>query len=56
MTRADAEKLKREISNGYSERLTKGPKDYPPYALTPWDDRIRFQAWVFKLIDEMVLQ
>jgi hypothetical protein len=38
----------RKIVFAYSTR-----DDYPPYALTAWDDRTRFQTYVLKLIDEV---
>lgn len=46
------ETLRKKIDRAYHERLIKGPKDYPPYALNPWEDRARYQAFIFKLIDE----
>jgi hypothetical protein len=47
MTKDEAEEIKRIIDRGYHER-----EDYPPFALTPWDDRNRYRAYVFKIIDE----
>ena len=41
------EKIKREIDNGYHDR-----PDYPPYALASWDDRNRYRAYVFKIMEE----
>lgn len=43
------EKLKRDIDNGYHDR-----EDYPPFALAAWDDRNRYRAYVFKIIDELI--
>jgi hypothetical protein len=44
--------LIRKMNGAYHERLTKGPKDYPPYALTSWDDRSRYDTFIRKLIAE----
>ena len=41
------EAIKREIDDGYLSR-----KDYPPYELGPWDDRARYHAYVFRVMDE----
>ena len=44
--------LRQKLQNAYYDRLTKGPKDYPPYALMSWDDRAKYHAFILKLIDE----
>ena len=44
--------FKRKLEGAYHERLMKGPKDYPPFALTSWDDRARYHAFILKLIAE----
>lgn len=49
MTKEEAQKLKDTIDWGYHNR-----DDYPPFALTPWDDRNRYREYVFKIIDESV--
>jgi len=46
------ERLLRKMDGAYHERLLEGPKDYPPYALTSWDDRARYDAFIRKLIAE----
>lgn len=51
MTKEEAETLKNLIDRGYNKR-----KDYPPFALEPWDDRNRYRAYVFTIIDEQVEQ
>lgn len=43
--------LKRAIDRGYHERT-----DYPPYALTPWDDRNRYREYIFRIIDEQATE
>lgn len=42
-----SQKLKDVIDRGYHHR-----KDYPSFALTPWDDRNRYRDYIFKIIDE----
>lgn len=49
MTKDEAEALKMKIDRGYHDR-----DDYPPFALDSMEDRIRYGAYVFKIIDEMV--
>ena len=51
MTVFEADKLKNAIVRGYMDR-----DDYPPYAITPWDDRNRYHAYVFKIIDEFITE
>lgn len=48
------QELKRKIENAYFERCTEGPKDYPPLALTGFEDRPRYNAFIMKLIDEQI--
>jgi len=43
------EKIKREIESAYQCR-----RDYPPYALMPWDDRNRYHDYIFKILDEFI--
>jgi hypothetical protein len=31
----------------------RGREDYPSYALTPWDDRPRWSAYIKKIADEI---
>lgn len=40
-------------NNGYHTRNTTGKKDYPPYALTAWDDRLRWSAYIKTIADEI---
>jgi len=49
MTKSEAQKLKDMIDRGYHDR-----QDYPPFALTAWDDRNRYREYVFRIIDELV--
>ena len=46
------ERLRRKIEGAYHERLTEGPKDYPPYAIMSWDDRAIYHRFILKLLDE----
>lgn len=41
---------------GYHTRFTTGPKDYPPYALTPWEDRIRWSGYLKTIIAETLAE
>jgi len=52
MTKDDAEKIKREIDDGYHNQKESG---YPPFALTAWEDRSRYREYVFKVIDKYVV-
>lgn len=49
MTKEEAQKFKDIIRRASFDR-----DDYPPYAISPWDDRNRYQAFIFKVIDELV--
>lgn len=40
--------LRREIVNAYNTR-----DDYPPFALTSFEDRPRYHKYILKLLDEM---
>lgn len=40
-------------NDGYNTRNAAGKKDYPPYALTAWDDRIRWSAYIRIIADEI---
>ena len=40
-------------NDGYRTRNTTGPKDYPPFALTSWDDRIRWSKYIKTIADEI---
>ena len=35
------------------ERVHRPGADWPPYALTSWDDRNRYRDWVLKMIGEL---
>ena len=48
LTKLQADSLKNTIDSAYHRR-----DDYPPYAVMSWDDRTRYRAYIFKLIDEM---
>ena len=45
------EEIKNKIKNAYFDR-----KDYPPYAIMSWDDRVRYHAFILKIIDEVALK
>lgn len=47
------ERIIRRANDGYHTRLTKGPKDYPPFALTPMEDRIRWSTYIKTIADEI---
>lgn len=49
MKKTEADEIKQAIEGGYH-----GRKDYPPFALTPWDDRNRYREYVYRIIDEHV--
>jgi len=49
MTKNEAQKLKDKIDRGHHER-----QDYPPFAVTAWEDRNRYREYVFRVIDELV--
>jgi len=50
MTKEEADKIKEVINksgSAFSDR-----DDYPPYAITPWEDRNRYRGFFFKILDE----
>ncbi len=47
------DRIIRRANDGYSTRSTTGKKDYPPFALTPWDDRIRWSQYIKIIADEI---
>lgn len=47
------DRIIRRANDGYHTRMTTGPKDYPPYALTPWDDRLRWSKYIKTIADEI---
>jgi hypothetical protein len=47
------ERIIKRANDGYHNRLTKGPKDYPPFALTSMEDRIRWSAYIKIIADEI---
>lgn len=48
------EKFRRKFENAYHDRCIKGQRDYPPYKLTPWEDRAAYHHFVLILIDESI--
>ncbi len=46
LTQEQVSRIMREIHGRYHETIGNGPGEYPPYALTAWDDRTRFAAYV----------
>ena len=44
-----AEKIIQAANDGYHNR-----PDYPPYALTPWDDRLRWSDYIKKVAAEVL--
>lgn len=49
MIKEEAQKFKDIVRRASWER-----DDYPPYAIASWDDRNRYQGFIFKIIDELV--
>lgn len=47
MSTDEATRLKNAIRNGYSNR-----EDYPPFALTPFEDRNRYLEYVNRVIED----
>ena len=45
---ADFKKVLEIAKDGYGRRL-----DYPPYAVAPWDDRNRWNAYLNDINDEL---
>jgi len=42
------QEIRQKIVNAYNER-----DDYPPFALTVFEDRPRYHRYILKLLDEM---
>jgi hypothetical protein len=47
------DRIIKRANDGYHTRLTVGPKDYPPYALTPFEDRVRWSKYIKTIADEI---
>ena len=47
------DRIIQRANDGYHNRLTKGPKDYPPFALTAMEDRIRWSKYIKTIADEI---
>lgn len=46
-----AARIIERANGGYTAR-----DDYPPYAVTPWDDRLRWSAYIEKVAAEVVAE
>lgn len=44
-----ADKIIKRANDGYHNR-----DDYPPYALAPWDDRLRWSDYIKKVAAEVL--
>lgn len=47
------DRIIKRANEGYNTRNTTGKKDYPPYALTPWEDRTRWSKYIKTIADEI---
>lgn len=47
------DRIIKRANDGYFTRLTEGKKDYPPYALSPMEDRIRWSKYIKIIADEI---
>lgn len=47
------DRILKRANDGYRTRLTTGPQDYPPFAVTPWDDRQRWSKYIKAIADEI---
>jgi hypothetical protein len=47
MKKEEIQKIKNLIDRGYNDR-----DDYPPFALNVIEDRNRYRAYIFKILDE----
>ena len=47
------DRIIQRANDGYHNRLTKGQKDYPPFALTAMEDRIRWSKYIKIIADEI---
>jgi len=60
MTKIEADQLKDEVDargrHGARTNIGLERGQYPPFALTAWDDRARFRQYVFDVIDEFVVK
>lgn len=61
MTKRPATKTSEQIANAIIQRANDGYRDmaksgYPPFALTPWDDRNRWSAYIKKVAAEVISQ
>lgn len=54
--KAEVKRLRNVIQEA-NDRYHRDPKstqyDYPPFALTAWDDRVRWSTYIQKIIDEV---
>ncbi|KKM63650.1 hypothetical protein LCGC14_1509360 [marine sediment metagenome] len=48
---ADFNKVLKIAHDGYSQR-----DDYPSFALAPWDDRVKWTAYLQKINDELPVE
>lgn len=53
MRREQADNLIRRILHG-SSNVGRDKGQWPPYAVVSWDDRARFQQYIFDCIEEQV--
>lgn len=49
LTESQYRAIRNTLANAYRDR-----GDYPPYATAPWDDRVRYHAYILKLLEELV--
>jgi len=47
------DRIIQRANEGYHTRLTTGPKDYPPFALSSMEDRIRWSKYIKTIADEI---
>lgn len=47
------DRIIQRANDGYHTRLTTGPKDYPPFALSSMEDRIRWSKYIKTIADEI---
>lgn len=45
--------FRRKIDGAYHERLTKGPRDYPPLKVLGFQDRPVYDQFIMKLLEEV---